>query len=211
MDEVITEIEAGYSCDQTTGKAFKGFPKIARFSRECIITEKIDGTNAQIYIEQDGTFLVGSRTRWITPQDDNYGFAAWAYAHKEELISGLGPGQHFGEWWGAGIQRKYGLAEKRFSLFNVSRWIDFHQLDRPTELPPSQQISPDCCYVVPILARGILEVNESLVDDALYELERGGSKAAPGFMKPEGIVIFHIGANICFKKTIEKDSEPKGL
>jgi hypothetical protein len=27
---------------------FAGFPKIARLSRECVITEKIDGTNAQI-------------------------------------------------------------------------------------------------------------------------------------------------------------------
>jgi hypothetical protein len=38
----------------------------------------------------------------------------------------------------------------------------------------------------------------------------GGSKAAPGFMKPEGIVAFHVAGNIAFKKTIEKDEEPKG-
>ena len=29
---------------------FMGFPKIARYSREVIVTEKIDGTNACIYI-----------------------------------------------------------------------------------------------------------------------------------------------------------------
>jgi hypothetical protein len=38
----------------------------------------------------------------------------------------------------------------------------------------------------------------------------GGSKAAPGFMKPEGIVVFHVAGNVGFKKTIEKDEEPKG-
>jgi hypothetical protein len=42
---------------------FAEFPKMARLSRECIITEKIDGTNAQICITDDGQMLVGSRTR----------------------------------------------------------------------------------------------------------------------------------------------------
>jgi hypothetical protein len=61
-----------------TNLEFQEFPKIARLSREIIITEKIDGTNAQILITEEGDFLIGSRTRWITPQDDNYGFAKWA-------------------------------------------------------------------------------------------------------------------------------------
>ena len=101
---------------------FQEFQKIARLSRNCSITEKIDGTNACIYIGEDGEFLTGSRTRWITPEDDNYGFAKWALAHKDELMA-LGPGRHFGEWWGSGCQRGYGLTngEKRFSLFNTSR------------------------------------------------------------------------------------------
>ena len=29
-------------------------------------------------------------------------------------------------------------------------------------------------------------------------------------MKPEGVVIYHKAANMMFKKTIEKDEEPKG-
>ena len=78
---------------------FKPFTKIARLQREIIVTEKIDGTNAQICITEDGQFLTGSRTRWITPDDDNFGFSKWAHEHKEELM-GLGMGQHFGEWWG---------------------------------------------------------------------------------------------------------------
>ena len=71
---------------------FVAFEKMARWSRNIVITEKIDGTNAAVLIE-DG--LVGvqapgaiakvgnldifaqSRTRFITPADDNYGFARW--------------------------------------------------------------------------------------------------------------------------------------
>src|SRR5512133_2019075 len=103
---------------------FQSFGKISRLSRDMVITEKIDGTNGCIYIGEDGEFLVGSRTRWITPECDNHGFARWAYDHKDELVLGLGPGRHYGEWWGSGIQRGYDLpkGEKRFSLFNVHRW-----------------------------------------------------------------------------------------
>ena len=75
---------------------FKCFPKMPRLTREVVITEKIDGTNAQIYINQEGEFFVGSRTRWITPENDNYGFAKWCLDNKDELML-LGEGRHFGE------------------------------------------------------------------------------------------------------------------
>lgn len=75
---------------------FHEFPKIARYSREAICTEKLDGTCSLIYIGPSGEFLTGSRKRWITPADDNFGFAAWAQEHKDELLT-LGPGRHFGE------------------------------------------------------------------------------------------------------------------
>lgn len=174
---------------------FKGFPKIPRLSRDVVVSEKIDGTNAVIHIGAEGLFLVGSRTRWITPEDDNYGFAKWAHANKEELLK-LGEGTHFGEWWGQGINRGYGLSEKRFSLFNTNRWND-------------DAVRPKCCHVVPVLYKGDFDT-KLISDNILGMLETSGSVAAPGFMKPEGVVIFHSAANMGFKKTIEKDTEWKG-
>jgi hypothetical protein len=175
---------------------FKEFKKIPRLSRECIITEKIDGTNGVIHIGENGEFLVGSRSRWITPEDDNYGFAKWALTNKDELMK-LGVGTHYGEWWGSGIQRGYDLpkGEKRFSLFNVHRWSD-------------DLIRPKCCSVVPVLWEGIFDTHP--INDVLAELCRTGSKASKGFMRPEGVVVFHKAGNLMFKKTIEKDSVPKG-
>ena len=169
---------------------FIGFPSIARLSgNHMVVTEKIDGTNAQIRISEDGQFLVGSRTRWITPEDDNYGFARWAKEHEEELRAGLGFGSHFGEWWGSGCQRGYGLknGEKRFSLFNVGRW----------------KSAPACCHLVPVLYEGQFET--SSIDAALEALRTGGSVAAPGFMNPEGVVIWHAAARVLFKKTLGGD------
>jgi len=190
---------------------FTEFPKMARLSRECIITEKIDGTNAQILITEDGEIHAGSRTRWITPEDDNYGFAAWVRDHREELLT-LPPGRHFGEWWGQGIQRKYGIPEKRLSFFNVSR---FHLHGTPaietTTADPRVTKStielPPCVGLVPILFRGIFD--SRVVQGCLDELLAHGSAASPGFMSPEGVVVYHIAANVGFKKTLHKDEEPK--
>jgi hypothetical protein len=174
-------------------KEFQDFPKIPRLTRECIITEKIDGTNAQVCITDEGEILTGSRTRWITPLDDNFGFASWVLQNKDELIK-LGPGRHFGEWWGGKIQRGYGLKDKKFSLFNTSRW--------------TEENLPSCCSVVPILYKGLFDTIK--IDEAIYNLRVNGSKASPGFMKPEGVVIYHIQGNLFFKKTLDKDEEYKG-
>ncbi len=210
---------------------FIEFPKIARLSREVIVTEKIDGTNGCLYIEgtdgqggregegaifhADGYSLyAGSRTRWITPGQDNHGFAAWAYAHGEELLK-LGPGRHFGEWWGSGIQRGYGLpkGEKRWSLFNVSRWCLADETPQriPTADPrivKMQDVLPACCSLVPVLYRGIFTTEACEI--ALSQLAHNGSMAAPGFSPAEGIVCFHVAANCGFKKTITRDEVPKG-
>lgn len=171
---------------------FIGFPKIARLSRDVIVTEKIDGTNVQVFIGEDGSIRAGSRTRWITPEDDNYGFAKWVAEHADELRE-LGPGQHFGEWWGKGIQRNYALQERRFSLFNATRWGDSR---------------PACCHVVPVLYQG--DFVQSAWQRALADLAKNGSAAAPGFMDPEGIILFHTAGNFGFKKTLHKDEKPKG-
>lgn len=174
---------------------FMPFQKIGRLSREIIITEKIDGTNALVQINEDGSIQVGSRSQWIFPEKgkDNYGFAQWVFDHKDELIAGLGIGRHFGEWWGQGIQRKYGLTEKRFSLFNTHKW---------------GEARPACCHVVPVLYRGDFDTHE--INTIMNRLAHNGSVAAPGFMQPEGVVIYHAQANVLFKKTFDKDDAGKG-
>lgn len=170
---------------------FETFPKINRLKRECVITEKIDGTNAQIAITEDGVMFVGSRSRWITPEDDNYGFARWARDNQEELLT-LGAGRHYGEWWGQGIQRRYGLGEKRFSLFNVHRW---------------QENLPSCCSLVPVLYQGAYDTN--IIDQVMLDLKTKGSTAAPGYMNPEGIVVFHSATRVLAKMTFEHDGTGK--
>ena len=194
---------------------FVPFDKIPRLNRLCTITEKIDGTNGIVHIEivspllqdtpdylrgcvaQGDEFFVwaGSRTRWVTPgKEDNHGFAAWVRDNAPELVAKLGPGTHYGEWWGGNIQRGYGVQDERFSLFNTARWSD-------------PAVRPACCGVVPVLYEGLFMRGSA--EMCLAELAIGGSRAAPGFMDPEGIVVFHHAANSLFKATIKGDEEGK--
>lgn len=177
---------------------FRPFPKIPRLRRDCVITEKIDGTNALVYVDRHtGAVLAGSRTRWILPDavggkgSDNFGFAAWVQQHEDELRQ-LGPGYHYGEWYGKGIQRGYGLQDKRFALFHT-RGIAH---------------KPGCVEVVPTLFDG--PFSDHAVSCAVSALQEYGSAAVPGFMKPEGIVVLHTAASVVFKVLCENDHIAKG-
>jgi len=179
---------------------FEAFPKIARLNRGMVITEKIDGTNAAVVITEDGEIGAQSRSRLITPEADNYGFAGWVQRNANLLVEILGPGRHFGEWWGSGIQRKYGLSgsDKRFSLFNSARWnVEADGFDRVAGLG-----------VVPVLHTGPFD--NASINAVVTMLGAGGSIAAPGFMRPEGVVVFQVASRTMFKVTVDGDAAPKG-
>lgn len=172
---------------------FIPWPKIHRLRRNITVTEKVDGTNACIIITDDGLVAAQSRKRLITPESDNFGFAAWVAEHREELLE-LGPGRHYGEWYGLGIQRGYGLTEKRFALFNANRWRD--------ATLPSQ------IEVVPTLYQG--PFSDGAIEDCLEDLRVSGSRIAQGFDNPEGIVVYMDAARTSYKVLIENDEIPKG-
>ncbi len=187
------------------------FRKIPRLSRDIIITEKIDGTNGLLYVTDIGELWAGSKNRWLTgPKDDNHGFWAWANAHRHELVYGLGPGYHYGEWWGNGIQRGYGLKkdDKRFSLFNTTRWCEWDDqaqlISAPGAEPKYQSILPECVRLVPVLYRGAFLTRD--IEITMQALAVRGSWASPGYMNPEGVVIYHTAGNCFFKKTFENDN-----
>ena len=191
--------------------SYPGFNKIPRLNRPTTVTEKIDGTNGLVWIgdvdqisdtEPTGVVFMagsvcvraGSRNRWLEPgKTDNYGFAGWVELHAFELLS-LGPGHHFGEWWGQGIQRGYGIPDKRWSMF----W------------EPNHGERPGCVGIVPTL--GTLE---SLADTIGLELILGGlrargSQASPGFDRPEGVVVTHEVSQHRYKVLLEGDEGRKG-
>jgi hypothetical protein len=160
---------------------FIKFPKIPRMTNTTVtITEKIDGTNAQIIVpDNDGPLVVGSRNRFITPgkTTDNYGFASWVKDNEESLRL-LGPGRHFGEWWGQCIGRGYGLDHRRFWLFNCNGDLD-----------PGL---PSVVGRVPVLLKRQMNWDYDTAEEiagVITRLQYNSSVAVPGFMNPEGVVI----------------------
>lgn len=189
-------LEAARSAFDGPGEPFVPFPKIPRLNGAggVVVTEKIDGTNALVHVSNSGVVRAGSRTRWIFPESDNFGFAKWVNQHPE-LVE-LGPGYHYGEWWGSGIQRTYGCppGEKHFSLFDTKRWHN--------DNPP-----PACCRVVPVLGCCFWDG----VADLVEQLREGGSIAMPGYRNPEGVVVFHFASRSSFKVIISGEAGKKAV
>ena len=218
---------------------FREFPKIPRlYKGHIVITEKIDGTNAQIHIEatpkpdavekpegallvdnadDEFTYLVwaGSRNRWLGPgKADNFAFFHWVQGNAARLATGLGPGTHYGEWWGHGIQRGYSQTEKNFSLFNVGRWYDPHMpratLSEEDEDGPESIPFIDGLSVVPVLYHGPWFGRPAdPVQEALRRLEYSGSSldsATPA----EGVMIYHEASGYYLKAPFEKNHKGTG-
>jgi tRNA-binding EMAP/Myf-like protein len=84
---------------------------------------KVDGTNGAIHALPGGAFAAQSRTRLLTPDDDNYGFAAWAHGRAAELCAGLharlGRAVVYGEWCGRGIQKRTAISRIEGNAFAV--------------------------------------------------------------------------------------------
>ena len=175
---------------------FEAYPKIARLHRECIVTEKLDGTSGQIAIDLvAGTIQAGSRSRWLSEEADNFGFHKWVMEHREQLIAQLGEGRHFGEWWGGGINKRYPGAPRTFSLFNAGRW-------QPLVVSGTLTV----CAVVPVLYTGPFDLDE--INQAFGDLSIS-SVAWPPCTKPEGIIVYHTARGYLFKKTFEHDEKGK--
>lgn len=214
---------------------FRPMAKTPRWYRDVMVTEKIDGTNASVWIRQrpdlygnehaplsvepGATYILGatstgeattfevragSRTRFVVPGDDNFGFARWVWDNAAALVL-LGEGTHFGEWWGTGIQRGYSHP-RTFSLFNASRWAHVPEHDEE-QLPDVPGLS-----VVPVLYRGPLAPRSGVdpVAESLRRLGYAGSLAAPGFMQPEGVIVYHVAGRVLFKATLDDDGH-KGV
>lgn len=194
---------------------FPKFRKMPRWWKTFVITEKIDGTNGliQVWDEDDlpsnnppvtyddlmmRYVAAGSRNRWLSLSlsADNHGFARWVNEHVNEAAQ-LGPGVHYGEWYGSGINRGYNLTngEKRFALFNSHRWTE----QRPAGFD-----------VVPTLWQGSGDDLSDGIASALDILRTEGSRMAPGFMRPEGIVIYSVENGVYWKKYLDNDRNAKG-
>lgn len=203
---------------------FQAWPKTPRLFRDIVITEKIDGSNSAIIIQEFGAdddenvlatveyegvvyeVAAQSRKKLIMPgkTTDNYGFAAFVQRNAEQLVKLLGPGRHFGEWWGEGIQGRYGdyiRGRRGFALFNTAKWKGLYEL-LTDESGREVLLEP-----VPILWEG--PFSEAIIHEVAKNLLHFGSVAAPFAPNPEGLMIYHTQSRKAYKFTFDNNDKGK--
>lgn len=216
---------------------FQAWPKTPRLFRDIVITEKIDGTNAAINIQKydtksppegdncnafahvsgegDEMYCVGaqSRNRLIFPAGwdgnnnaDNAGFARWVDQNAQRLYDLLGPGRHYGEWWGRSVGRKYDMNHNIFSLFNTNKWGEITKAIGQTFGEP-YELGDGRINSVPVLYQGPFDQGQ--IESALWRLRKDGSQAAPGFLNPEGICVYHTQSKQVYKVTLDNNDKGK--
>jgi hypothetical protein len=204
----MASFDASWGTDHVTRREplFRSFSSIPRWSKGVAVSEKIDGTNAQIHIvqygdeefdfdghawlaiaknfERDQYMLVASRNKYIMLDQDNQGFGNWCLANVAELWK-LGPGRHYGEWAGPGIQKNpLNLEEKRLFMFNP-KWVDQ---------------GPSCVEIAPVLAE-CMDAGD--IDQLMADLKRNGTQVEGGKGQAEGVVIYHHGSGKLYKATYD--------
>lgn len=202
---------------------FVAWPKTPRLNKTAVtITEKLDGSNGCISFER--TSLIGgpkgddnvlalaptadqgwlamrvqSRKRFLGDgkANDNFGFAAWAVENAEQLAVILGEGRHYGEWYGRGIQRGYGLEDRRFALFSPWRYqhVPFQNEGLALELVPTLETT-----TLDHLSMAISRQLEGLLH---------GSRVNE-YPNPEGIVVNIMGVDKPFKYILDNPDTHKG-
>jgi hypothetical protein len=185
VDEILTR---GYEQTDTFNRPRDG---------ECVGGKMDQSERHAPGIVLDGHVIFAqSRKKVISPGSDNFGFAAFVRANATELLERLGPGRHYGEWYGGGIQHGYNMQknDKRFALFNASRW-QFETL-------------PERVNTVPILYEGVF--SDTCVQDALAKLRPcSWAKGSSGMAKAEGVVVYFKQSRTSFKVLAEDDDVPK--
>ena len=147
------------------------------------------------YINLDSTKKItgiGSRSRWLEYDDDNYGFCNFVLENENEFLK-LPAGRYYGEWCVKGINSGEGLSDRKFVLFNPYLKLE--------SLPPQT-------VLVPLLFEGKIRAADlnDVINDTFSSLKQNGSSLCPGFMEPEGIVISID--NKLYKKVFKHENKP---
>lgn len=142
----------------------------------------------------------GSRSRWlgVGKSQDNFGFARWVQDNANALALILGPGDHWGEYFGAGIQRTYGLKGKHFAVFNTQRF-NTERTDIVAVGAPGWEMA--LVNVVPVLYEG--ESLECIRTE--FDVLRHTGSRVNGWQKPEGVCIYQCNSRQVFKLTYEHE------
>lgn len=100
---------------------FKKYQHIERFGTSEVENIELDGTNASVWLNEDGEIQAGSRKRHLTLDKDNAGFLEWVIGQKN-IINYLNENpthRLYGEW----------LVPHALKTYRESAWRKFYVFD----------------------------------------------------------------------------------
>lgn len=155
---------------------------------ECVIFPKIDGTNSQIYLDDNSNIKAGSRNRELTLEKDNAGFYAWVLENEniKDYLQKHPTHRLYGEWLVPHSLRTYrDDAWRRFYIFDVC--ID--KEDGEIEYIPYNIYQPmleefNLDYIPPLAI-----VKNGSYDQFIHYLNKNNFLIKDGEGNGEGIVI----------------------
>lgn len=92
---------------------------------ECYVFPKIDGTNASVWLDNNGDVQCGSRKRQLSIKHDNAGFCKWVSEQENihEYLFRHPTHRLFGEW----------LVPHSLKTYNDNAWREFYVFDVATD------------------------------------------------------------------------------
>ena len=116
-----TEIESFHNLRRTlnTISEFSGSPPPSITYQAKV---KLHGTNAAIQVHPTGEVFAQSRSRILSPEDDNMGFCKWVLESKDRWaaqFTGPGTATVYGEWCGKGIAKGVAISKIDRKIFAV--------------------------------------------------------------------------------------------
>jgi len=154
----------------------------------CYVFPKIDGTNASVWMEDDGRIHAGSRKRELSLDADNAGFCRWVVDSATEFLPLLDAHPYYriyGEWLVPHTLRTYREeAWRKFYIFDVYD-------DEAEQYLPYDKYADLCShYLLPFPVIAPIEIIEnSSLDHMNKLLDRNTYLIADGNGSGEGIVI----------------------
>lgn len=160
---------------------------------KCHVFPKLDGTNASVWLGDDGTIQCGSRNRLLSVENDNAGFCAWAQQNDElkKVFESFPNVRLYGEWLVPHAIKHYrDDAWRRFYVFDVTGINEDGSESYATweeySLFIGESFDIDLVPCIAIVENGSKEQFYNLLKSNTYLMKDG---MGPG----EGIVIKNYG------------------
>ena len=181
-------------------KEFKKFQKIKREEMLYVrCSQKINGTNCHVVFD-NGKWLAASKNRYLKKDSDHFGFYRFVEENYIELFNILGPGTHYGEWCGKGIQNGEGLSNRHWVLFS-QKYVNILNFTKKNIL------ENHICYKAPIIIQGRpvdfrLKTVKEIENKALNFISRGSFFSD---CPAEGIITQIEGESVFYKSYVVKN------